>query len=151
MHALDFLCRALVTMQVLMNMPENLLVTVLRSSMMTLLKQLNRLPSGLHMAALNASHPSIAAEHSLRLEIMKGVLRKQDAEALGRIFARLSSLQHPDLHGNSLGTEGAIALGPHLAGLLSLQHLDIGSNDIGYLGARALGLHLANLSSLRHF
>ena len=150
MHALDLPCIAMVSVQVLMGLPDNLLVSVLRSSQMPLLKQLSRLPQVWHMAALHAACPRIAAHHSLQLRHMRGVFRKQDAEALGLLFASLSSLQHLDLRGNEIGEEGTRALSPYLANLLSLQHLDIPRNDTGAEGARALGPHLANLSSLQH-
>ena len=146
MHAFDFLCTAMVSMQVLMSLPDNLLVSVLRSSPMTLIMQLNSLPSGLHVAALHAAHPSIAADHSLKLGNKK-LLINPDAEALGRVIARLSSLQHLELQDNCFWKQGARALGPHLAKLSSLQHLDIRENSIGGEGAKALGPHLSNLTS----
>ena len=93
--------------------------------------------------------PSIAADHSLRLG-GKGVSSKQDAEALGRLFASLSSLHHLDLSGNHFGNQGSRALGPHLAGLSSLQRFDLQDNRIGAESARALGPHLPSLSSLQH-
>ena len=107
----------MVSMQVLIGLPDNLVVSVLRSSQVPLLKQLSRLPQVLHMAALHAACPSIAADHLLRLR-GKGV-RNEDAEALGHLIASLSSLQHLNLQENRIGAEGARALGPHLATLSS--------------------------------
>ena len=135
----------MVSMQVLISLPDNLVVSVLRSSQVPLLKQLSRLPQVFHMAALHAACPSIAADHLLQLR-GKGII-KTDAEALGRLIASLTSLQHLNLRGNEFGAVGPMVLGPHLASLSSLQHLNLCGNNIGAVGARALRPHLASLSS----
>ena len=142
----------MVSVQVLMRLPDNLVVSVIRASQIPLHKQLSRLPHVLHMAALHAACPSIAADHSLRLwdTKMRGMFITQDAEVLGRLFTNLSSLQYLDLHGYYFGEKGARALGPHLAKLSSLQHLIMLGNKMGAKGAKALGPHLASLSSLQH-
>ena len=139
-------CTARVSVQVLIDLPDNLLVSVLRSSQMPLFKQFSRLPHVLHMAALHAAYPSIAFKHKLRVS---NAFSEQDAEALGRLFARLSSLQQLGITWSRFTDAGARALYPHLASLSSLQHLDMSENLMDALGASHLGRHLANLSSLQ--
>ena len=125
------MCTVTVSVQGLMGLTGNLRVSVLRSSQMPVLKQLSRLPRILYMAALHSGCPSIATDHSLRLGDMKGSFSKQDVDALGRLFASLSSLQHLDLHGNKFGDAGARTLGPQLANLSSLHHLVLHCNRVG--------------------
>ena len=139
-------------MQVMMGLPENLVISVLRSSRWPLLEQLSRLPDVLHMLALHAACPGIVADQSLRLQGGNYSPRVciRDAEALGRVLSRLSTLQHLNLGRNNFGHEGAAALGPHLARLLSLVYLDIHRMYLGPLGATALAPHLGELTSLRH-
>ena len=108
-----------------MGLPNNMFVSVRRSAQIPLLKVLSRLHPVLHMAALHAACPDIAADHFLLLMHMKCVFSQQDAEALGPYPASLSSLYHLNLCRNRIGSEAARALGPFPANFLALQHFAI--------------------------
>ena len=164
-------------MQVLKQIPENVLISVLSASTTPLNDQLFLLPNHLHEAAVHAAFPSIQASRSLDLAsnhkldatrctalymwlwpflakitslTLRGRSLMRSLSGLGPNLASITSLQHLDLAHNSLGDSGATMIGPHLASLSSLTLLSLSSNGIGDRGAMLLGPHLASLTSLNH-
>ena len=136
-----------ISMQVLEDLPDDLVISVLRASSTPLAKQLKALPQVFHTSALHAAFLNILAARALRVECV-GDLGPHLADLI--YLAATAGLLQLDLCNS--GCVGSVleSLAPHFSSLSSLQHLTLRDNSVGAAGMRALAPRLASLSTLQH-
>lgn len=84
----------MVSLQVLEALPYSLLQSILSASLLPLAHMLTVLPKQLHVAALYATYPSIAANNTLKLSRRDVLANKPTVSRLWELISTLSSLQH---------------------------------------------------------
>lgn len=161
--------------QVLEELPSNLIPLVLGATPKTLMFLLPLLPQHLHMEALLAVHPTITTHGTMTL-VQRDEPTENDS-VLWALLPKVTSLKHITLD-NVSGSAGLGNLAPHLArlsgitylslrecdshpddyasfgsalgGLTGLQHLSLAGMHLSQAGAQIIAPHLVHLTRLTH-
>lgn len=164
------------SIQVLEQLPSNLLSLFLAASCRPVQSILPRIPTSLHMEALHAMHPNITSHSSIYLinrdfaseddELLWALLPRMaphlkqftlkctagniDLNTLSSHLAKLTALTGLSLLHCEADPDDFIALGAAIGGLSELKYLALVDMHLEVQGSQALAPHLENLTKLEH-